>query len=294
MLPTLQFFSDGQEHFGHEIVEAMAAEFKITPEERERLLPSGRQRRFDNRVAWARFHLRKALLLEQTRRGYNQITARGRDVLKKKPDRIDMRFLMQFPEFKEFRSKRRDLENDEADAREEQQALTLEETLETAHAQIRERLADELLDTLKTCTPAFFEKVVIEVLVAMGYGGSLQDAGRAVGRSGDGGIDGIIKEDRLGLDVIYLQAKRWENVVGRPEIQKFVGALTGQRARKGVFITTSGFSKDALDYVSRIDMKIVLVDGETLAQMMIEHNVGVATMARYELKRIDSDYFSEE
>jgi len=294
MLPTLRFFSDGQEHSARELVDALAKEFQVSAEERREMLPSGRQPVLDNRAGWARTYMKKAGLLEQTRRGVHRITKRGQDVLKKKPSRVDVDFLMQFPEFQAFRSLRHASEDLESKPEPAEQSLTLEETLETAHQQIRERLASELLDILKACSPGFFERVVVEVLVAMGYGGSLQDAGRAVGKSGDGGIDGIIKEDRLGLDVIYLQAKRWENVVGRPEIQKFVGALTGNRAKKGVFITTSGFSKDALDYVSRIDMKIVLIDGETLAQMMIEHDVGVSTVARYVLKRIDSDYFSED
>lgn len=166
--------------------------------------------------------------------------------------------------------------------------------IENAYEKIRRDLATELLQRLKSSSPAFFERLVVEVIVKMGYGGTRQDAGKAIGKSGDGGIDGIIKEDKLGLDTIYIQAKRWENTVGRPEIQKFVGALTGQRAKKGLFIATSDFSSEALDYVSRVDTKIVLIDGETLAELMIDHNVGVSTIATYDLKKIDSDYFTEE
>lgn len=294
MLPTLRIFADGQEHAARQVVEVLVKEFEISDQEREERLPSGKQRVIDNRAGWARTYMKNAGLLEVMRRGVYRITSRGKDVLKKKPERIDVVFLSQFPEFQEFRALRH--ANDETNDLPLAPAtsLTLEETLENAFQEIQSRLASEILSVLKSCSPGFFERVVVEVLVNMGYGGSLQDAGRAIGKSGDGGIDGIIKEDRLGLDVIYLQAKRWDTVVGRPEIQKFVGALTGQRARKGVFITTSSFTKDALDYVSRIEMKIVLIDGETLAQMMIEHNVGVSTVSQYTLKRIDSDYFSEE
>jgi len=156
---------------------------------------------------------------------------------------------------------------------------------------LRQELELELLDQLKAATPAFFEQVVIDLLVAMGYGGSRQDAGRAIGKSGDGGIDGIIKEDKLGLDVIYVQAKRWENVVGRPEIQKFAGALQGHRSNKGVFITTSSFTKEAIDYARIINSKIILLDGKELTSLMIDHNVGVSTVGLYELKKIDTDYF---
>lgn len=169
-----------------------------------------------------------------------------------------------------------------------------EELLERTFSRINGELAGEILQRIKSCSPAFFERLVVELLVKMGYGGTRQDAGRAIGRSGDEGIDGVIHEDRLGLDVIYLQAKRWEAVVGRPEIQKFVGALQGQRAKKGVFITTSDFTKEAVEYVRNIDNKVVLINGSLLANLMIDHNVGVSLAATYEIKKIDSDYFLEE
>ncbi len=292
MLPLLKFYGDGQEHTFHESVEHLAQEFKLTEQEQKQLLPSGQQSVFTNRVGWARSYMKQAGLLESPKRAVNKITKRGVDVLKQKPSRIDVSFLGQFAEFKDFRA-RKHAKTEEA--REEPYNIkTPEETLEFAYDKIREGVAAELLQRLKSCSPGFFERLVVEVIVKMGYGGTRQDAGKAIGKSGDGGIDGIIKEDKLGLDTIFIQAKRWDNTVGRPEIQKFVGALTGQRAKKGLFITTSEFSGDAEEYASRIDTKIVLIDGESLAQLMIDHNVGVSTIASFDLKKIDSDYFTEE
>lgn len=293
MLPLLKFASDGQEHSLRETIEALADEFNLTDEERSELLPSGQQAIFDNRVGWARTYLKKAGILETTRRGYYRITERGQQILRQKPSRINTAFLRQFPEFVEFQKTTR-IRTDEAEDEEVNGTQTPEEVIEAAYQKLRQGLAIELLQMIKDRSPAFFERLVIDLLVRMGYGGTRKDAGEAIGRTGDGGIDGIIKEDRLGLDIVYVQAKRWDGVVGRPEIQKFAGALQGQRARKGIFITTSTFSQDALDYVARIDSKIVLIDGNMLAQLMIDHNVGVASVASYELKRIDSDYFTEE
>ncbi len=293
MLPLMRHCQDGQEHSISDTVEALAKHFKLTDEERKALLPSGVQEVFRNRVAWAKSHLKMAGLLANPRRGIYQITPRGQEVLAKPPAALNLRFLHQFPEYQAFRATHRERPQ-EPDEAETNHGATPEESLETAYAKIRDDLASDILQRLKTCSPTFFERLVVEVIVKMGYGGSRQDAGKAIGKSGDGGIDGMIKEDKLGLDAIYIQAKRWENTVGRPEIQKFVGALTGQRAKKGLFITTSDFSADAQDYVSRIDTKIVLIDGETLAQLMIDHNVGVSTIATYDLKKIDTDYFTEE
>jgi restriction system protein len=292
MLPLLKFAGDGEEHSLREAIEDLADEFSLTDEERKELLPSGRQATFDNRVGWARTYMKKAGLLESTKRGYFQITERGLDVLKQNPPEINNAFLRQFPEFVEFQTpKQRKVEEDtEQDISE---TRTPEEEIESAYQGVRQELATELLQTIKSCSPTFFERLVVDVLVKMGYGGTRKDAGQAVGRSGDGGIDGIIKEDRLGLDIVYIQAKRWDGPVGRPEIQKFAGALQGQRARKGIFITTSAFTQSAQDYVSRIDSKIVLIDGDTLAQLMIDYNIGVTTVTSYELKRMDSDYFEE-
>jgi len=298
MLPLLKFASDGRTHTFREAVEHLAGEFGLSPQERSELLPSGRQALFTNRVGWASFYLKKAGLLEKKpHRGAFSVTARGREVIAHNPDRIDNEFLERFPEFVEFRNQsRRTRENGTVPVTDAttQPAETPEEALESAYQTIRQGLAQELLARVQACSPEFFERLVVELLVKMGYGGSRRDAGERIGQSGDGGIDGIIKEDRLGLDVIYIQAKRWQGSVGRPEIQKFVGALQGQRARKGVFITTSSFTGEAAEYASRIDTKVVLLDGNAIANLMIDFDVGVAAGTPYIVKRIDSDYFEEE
>lgn len=294
MLPLLQFLSDEKEHNIGEAVDSLAEQFDLSADERQELLGSGQQTVIRNRAGWARTYLKKAGLVAATRRGFFSITERGQAVLASKPERIDVKFLEQFPEFvafRELRHERPDAPPPPVDATGD---ATPEEALDVAYQRLRVDLEAELIEQVKVTSPAFFERLVVDLLVRMGYGGTLRDAGRAVGRSGDGGIDGIIKEDRLGLDAIYIQAKRWDSTVGRPEIQKFAGALQGHRARKGVFITTSSFSGDALDFVSRIDSKIVLIDGVMLAKHMIDHNVGVSIARSYEIKRIDSDYFSEE
>jgi restriction system protein len=299
MLPLLKFGEDQQEHSLRQAVESLSAEFQLSEDERKALLNSGQQTVIANRVGWAGTYLKKAGLFESTRRGFFRITQRGLDVLQEKPSRIDQKYLNRFPEFTEFKNARgvkEDTESEAAPAALVFSERTPEEEIEDAFQRIRISLAAELLTTVRACSPERFERLVVDLLVRMGYGGTRKDAGQAIGRSGDGGIDGIIKEDRLGLDAIYIQAKRWAdtNSVGRPEIQKFAGALQGHRARKGVFITTSYFTKDATDYVDRIDSKIVLIDGVTLAQLMIDFGLGVAPIAAYEVKRIDSDYFTDE
>lgn len=294
MLPLLKFCADGQEHTNREAIDSLAKEFVLTEDEQKQLLPSGQQCVFDNRVAWARAHMKMANLLENTSRGIFRITNRGSQLLKQAPHELNLRVLRQFPEYVEARNRSQDHQTGESSTiAEERESKTPAERLEEAYEILRKNLAGELLSQLKSSSPNFFEKVVIEVLVKMGYGGSRKDAGQAIGRSGDEGIDGIIKEDRLGLDIIYIQAKRWENTVTRPEIQKFVGALQGKRARKGIFITTSDFSQSAHEYVSAIENKIILIDGQQLSKLMIDFGVGVATDAIYELKRLDSDYFTE-
>lgn len=293
MLPLLKFCSDGLEHTNREALDALALEFNLTEEEQKELLPSGQQCVIDNRVAWARAHMKMAGLVENTRRGVFRITTRGQEVIKNRPSEINLRFLREFPEYIEARDKHKENPLQGASKSDDQETQTPAERLEEAYQTIRENLISDILAQLKTSSPIFFEKVVVEVLVKMGYGGSRKDAGQAIGRSGDEGIDGIIKEDRLGLDIIYIQAKRWENSVPRPEIQKFAGALQGKRARKGIFITTSEFSNGAHEYVSAIDSKIILIDGQQLAQFMIDFGVGVSTDAVYELKRLDSDYFTD-
>jgi len=290
MLPLLRHIADGKEHSNKEITEAMADHFQLTVEERNQLLPSGKQKLFTNRVAWAKADLKMAGLVDSPKRGISVITQRGLDVLQQDPGKLNRNFLKQFPEYLEKISrggKKSDMEKDN-DA-----AQTPQEVLENAYQSLRQEVSAELLSQIKNSSPGFFERLVIDLLVAMGYGGTLQDAGQSIGKAGDEGIDGIIKEDRLGLDVIYVQAKKWENLVSRPEIQKFAGALQGKRARKGVFITTSSFSQRASDYVASIESKIVLIDGEELAGLMIDYGVGVSTTSVYEVKRIDYDYFEE-
>ena len=293
MLPLLLFAGDSEEHSLQEAVDSLADYFDLTDEELRELLPSGQQALFRNRLGWARSYLKQAALLESTRRGYFRITQRGLDVTHRNPSKVDVNFLDQFEEFREFRKRRRTKPKEEKEP-EGQEQRTPEEILETVYENLRSELAGDILQQINKSTPRFFERIVVEVIVKMGYGGSLRDAGKAIGRSGDEGIDGIIKEDKLGLDIIYIQAKRWENTVGRPEIQKFAGALQGKRARKGIFITTSNFSKEALEYVSSIDSRIILIDGGQLAQYMIDHNVGVSQVSIYEVKKIDFDYFIDE
>lgn len=290
MLPLLEFLSDRKEHSLREAIEYLADEFNLSDEERKELLPSGQQFTFDNRVGWARTYMKQAGLIETTKRAYFKISERGLQVLKEKPDAINVKYLERFPEFIEFR-KRRKVKKEEKTVSDESPP---EELIESAYQSLRDDLAAELLQNVKNCSPSFFEKLVVDLLVKMGYGGTRKDAGQAVGKTGDGGIDGIIKEDRLGLDIVYIQAKRWENTVGRPEIQKFAGALQGMKAKKGIFITTSNFSKDAEKYVQDIESKIVLIDGETLANLMIDNNIGVSPSASYEIKKIDLDYFTED
>jgi restriction system protein len=292
MLPLLELASDQQEHSIAETVGSLAKEFKLTEQEQEELLPSGSESVFANRVRWARTFLKKAGLIEATGRGRFRISPRGLEVLKDKPRVIDNRLLSQFAEFQDFKSSAQ-MAIVTAEPTKTAEAHTPNELLDASYQELRQALAQEVLDHLKICSPRFFERVVVDLLVAMGYGGSRRDAGQAVGQSGDGGIDGIIKEDRLGLDAIYLQAKRWEGTVGRPVVQGFSGSLDGAKGRKGVLITTSQFSQDARDYVRHIEKRIVLIDGRELAQLMIDCGLGVAEVAIYAVKRLDADYFDE-
>jgi restriction system protein len=297
MLPFLRSTADGEEHQMVDVRQMLAKEFQLTEAEIKELLPSGKQSRFSNRVAWAKVYLAQAGLLDTPKRGAFRISNRGRELLSNPPEAIDIKFLERYPEFLEFRYQRK--KHDEGSESEDEKGIkkeieTPEEALEQAALRLNEELSTQLLKQVKSNSPDFFEKLVVQLLVKMGYGGSIQDAGKAIGRAGDEGIDGIIKEDKLGLDVIYIQAKRWEAVIGRPEVQKFVGALHGQRAKKGVFITTSGFSEQAVHYVSQIDPKVVLIDGKQLVSYMIDHNVGVSISNVIEVKNIDSDYFLED
>jgi len=296
MLPLLEFASDNEVHHIHEAVDHLAEEFNLSEEEISELLPSGQQPIFYNRVGWARTYLKKAKLLSDPERGYFKITDRGIEVLQKRLDRVDMKYLRQFPEFIKFREPQQNDVNKKKKIEEtDLEELTPEEALEETYQRIRQDLNEELLEYVLNSTPGFFEKLVIELLVRMGYGGSQRNAARAVGRSGDEGIDGIIDEDRLGLETVYVQAKKWDpnSPVGRPDVQKFVGALHGKRARKGVFITTSKFTREAREYVDMIDPKVVLINGERLSNLMIDHGIGVSTRSIYEIKGVDTDYFGE-
>lgn len=301
MLPLLRILGDGKEHTVDEYVDRLAIQFGLSADDRRELLPSGRQTKLRNRVGWAATYLSKAGLLTRTGRGRIRITERGREVLSSDPNQINSNYLDRFAEIAEFKQSTRNAARAEASENEnastsgtDDSALSPDEMLETSYQRLRESLAQDLLDRIKAAPPAFFEQLVVDLLVAMGYGGSRSDAGEAIGGSGDGGIDGIIKEDRLGLDFVYIQAKRWEGVVGRPQIQGFAGSLEGQRARKGVFITTSTFTENARQYVSNIEKRIVLIDGQQLAELMLDYGIGVTEVATYKVQRVDLDYFGEE
>lgn len=296
MHPLLSRLADEQIRVVKDVVAQLADEFKLTLEERAQLLPSGGTLTFASRVGWAKTYLKKAGLVQQPKRGLVQITDQGKAVLAQQPVRIDVGFLEQFSSFLDFRNSSREkpISTRLNDVLPLPSDLTPDEVIEAAYQRSISALADEVLERVKACSPIYFERLVVQLLIQMGYGGSREEAGKAVGRSGDGGIDGVINEDRLGLDAIYLQAKRWSNVVGRPDIQQFVGALAGQRATKGVFISTSRFTQEAKDYAANSQYKVVLIDGERLAELMIEHDLGVSVAATYQLKRIDSDFFNEE
>lgn len=296
MLPLLQLVSDNQEHKYRDLIENLALKFNVSEAERKELLASGSPI-FNNRVGWATTYLKKAGLLESPKRAIFAITTLGIQTLNENPPRIDAKYLRKFPSFLEFQNaSRSENEVNSTPTTTEANEQTPEENLDSAYQRIRTALATELLKKVLELSPTFFERLVVELLVKMGYGGSIKDAGSSIGKSGDEGIDGTIKEDKLGLDIIYIQAKRWQpgNVVGRPELHKFVGALAGQGAKKGIFITTSNFTKEALSYSPRNETKIVLIDGTQLTQLMIDYNLGCTTQQVYELKKIDSDYFEDE
>ncbi len=293
LLPLLQLLKDGQEHSIRDIYEILANQFQLTEEDRQRQLPSGQQKTYMNRIGWAKTHLKKASLLDSPKRGKCVITDRGLELLKQNPESLNANSLKVFPEYQVFcqstiKSDLTDVITTTIDT-----DRTPEEILQEAYFTFRSEIKDDILQLLKFSSPGFFEQVVVDLLVAMGYGGSRKAAGKAIGGSGDGGVDGIISEDPLGLDNIYIQAKRWESNVGRPIVQAFAGSLEGFRARKGVMMTTSNFSKEARHYVTQIEKKIVLIDGEMLAELMLDHNVGVSEKERFVIKRIDTDYFDE-
>jgi restriction system protein len=287
--PLLDLAADGKEHSIQEAREVIAKVMALPEADLREPLPSGIQTKFENRVAWAKSYFIQAKVLESPRRSIFRITQRDMELHRVGHKRIDVRILNQYPEFLEFHKAKSPKEEEQEPSKE-----TPEETLQKSYESIRGDLASQIVQRIANNSPQFFERMVVDLMVAMGYGGSRADAGKSIGGSGDEGIDGIIKEDRLGLDLVYLQAKRWEGTVGRPEVQKFVGALHGKRAKKGVFITTSKFSDDAKNYVQTIDPKVILIDGRMLAELMIDHGVGTTTTETLHVKRIDSDYFTEE
>ncbi|MBA7670040.1 Mrr restriction system protein [subsurface metagenome] len=291
MLPLLEYAGDSKEHSTQSSYDYISYHFSLCEEERKDLLPSGTQATIENRVGWAKAYLTKSGLLEKTKRSYFKITNKGLEVLKERPDKINIAYLERFPEFKKFRSIKKQDKEEFTSTRDN---LTPLENLEKSFQTINANLSSELLRVVKDSSPKFFEKLVIDLLLKMGYGGTRKDAAEAIGAISDEGIDGIIKEDKLGLDIIYIQAKKWESVVSRPEIQKFVGALEGKRAKKGIFITTSNYSKEAKEYVKNISTKIILIDGEQLADYMINYEIGVSEVTIYEIKKVDTDYFIEE
>jgi len=297
MLPFLKYLADGVEHGLSETHDVLADQFELTDDELRELLPSGRQPVFRNRVGWARTYLKKAGLLTSPRRAHFKISEKGRSLLREKPSEITSKFLTRYDDFVEFQSIKKDKEDngqlpEPLAANNADQAP--EESLEFAYQKLHSDLSKELLDTVRSCSPDFFERLVIDLLITMGYGGTRKEAGQAMGKSGDGGIDGIINEDKLGLDVIYLQAKRWDNAVPVKEIRDFTGALASKKAKKGIFITTSSFPKSVYEFVTQVEYKIILIDGKRLSDLMIENSIGLSTVSSYHVKIIDSDYFEED
>jgi len=292
MLPLLKHLADGADRGNQDTLQALKALFGLTDAEFHEMLPSGQQPVFTNRVAWAKSYLKRAGLIESRARGVYRITDAGRTVLKNPPPEIKIPFLGQFEAFAGFRSSSSGASTATQAAADE--AETPEEQLEHAYQLFRQGLASEILARLKECSPRRFEEIVVRVLKGMGYGGSRADSAEVLGGTGDGGVDGILREDWLGLEKIYVQAKRWAATVGRPIVQQFAGALHGQKARKGVLITTSGFSQDAHDYVDTVETRIVLIDGPQLAQYMIDTGIGVTEARTYRTHRIDTDTFSDD
>lgn len=287
MTPVLEVLSNHELLSVKEIYQRVISKENFTDEQLSAKLPSGRSIIVD-RLHWALTYLRKARLIESPDRALAKITQRGVEALKSGVI-VNTKYLEQFEEFREFKKR----SNPKSDFKEKTATKTPEQLMAEGSAALQAILIDELKQKINNCTPDFFEDLVVKLLLAMGYGGSLEDAGKALGRSGDGGVDGVIKEDKLGLDVMYIQAKKWEGSVGRDRVQAFAGSLEGFQANKGVLITTSGFSKDAVEYCKRIQKRIVLIDGEELAKLMIEHNIGVLPVAKYEVKQINADFFEE-
>ena len=291
MLPLLQVLAEANTELSlKECTKRVSDVLRLSPEQRSALLPSGTQTYVHNRVSWASWHMAQAKLVEKIRRGFLRITDEGRKLLASKPARIDKKLLLTYPRFAEKMAKTS--EAHEADASPGSDK-TPTERIEEAHLNLNESLASDLRDIISKMDPYRFEQLVVDLLFAMGYGGSRAEAAQVTKKSGDEGIDGIISQDRLGLDVIYVQAKRWQNPVGREQIQNFVGALVGKHAAKGIFITSGEFNKNAFEYARGVQHRVILIDGQRLAELLIEHNVGVSTVRTIQIKRVDSDYFEE-
>lgn len=291
MLPILKTTASGEVINKHDIVTQVSDAFGLTTEQRAELLPSGKQAVIKNRVNWAITYLQKAGLLTSPKRVHVQITELGRSVLAQNLDKINVKFLKQYDSFLKFHTAKPSVKESTENTQADDLPETPDEQLQQAYQSLNNSLAEELLDSVKQLTPQAFEQLVVDLMIAMGYGGARKEAGQATKLTGDDGIDGIINEDKLGLDSIYLQAKRWENTVHRPEIDKFIGSLTRQGASKGVFSSTSDFSQGAKDSVSGLNLSVVLVDGRNLAELMIEYNLGVSVKETYQVKTLDSDYF---
>ena len=291
MLPLLKTFQDGEEKTSKELREKMVSYFNISIDEQKEKIPSGKQPLYYNRVAWAIAYLKMADLISSPLRAVYKITEEGKKVLENPPEKITINFLKQFDSFSKNRNPEKDTELDDNNQIVEK---TPDELIEIGYKQVKNELSLQILNQIKDCSPYFFEKLVLDLLIKMGYGGSEMANGEVTPKGSDEGIDGIIKEDKLGLDKIYIQAKKWENCVGRPEIQKFVGALQGKRAQKGIFITMSTFSKEALEYAENLDVAVILIDGKKLANYMIENELGVSLKQNYKIFNVDTDYFIEE
>lgn len=294
MLPALRQLADGETRSVANLRERIASHLGLTDDEMAEVFEQSGRPVFPHRLYWAKQYLERAGAVESPGRGFVRITERGQQLVEENSPRIDRRFLLRFPEFQSWL---KGSDTEQSTPAEVELAVQPDgsphETMETAHREMRKAVESEILDAIKSASPQFLERVVVDLLVKLGYGGA-GDSGKHLGRSGDGGVDGVIWEDKLGLDLIYVRAKRWQNTVGRPEIQAFSGSLDGFRARKGVFITTSTFTREARDYVSSIEKKIVLIDGHELARLLFDTGLGVSTEITYPVKRIDSDYFAED
>lgn len=293
MLPTLKLIADNCEHKSRDIVEQSANMLGLSEEDKQEKLPSQTQATYYNRAMWARTYLKKACLLEYPKRGAIKITQRGLDLLKTNPDKITKNSLLQYDEFRDFQNNVNTEQNGTSISEFVEEQKTPDELIAEARIVLTSHLEADLLSKIADNTPVFFEELVAKLLLAMGYGGSEKDILQNRGKSGDEGIDGIIKQDVLGLDKIYIQAKRWFGMVSRPEVQKFVGAVHGKNANRGVFITTSCFSNEAKEYAKNINSNIILIDGKQLAKLMIEYNVGVQVKDTIQIKKIDEDFFIE-